>query len=132
MKTERSFKNLFLIAAIYDIVLGGVFCLFYRPLYNLFFLQPVPEPHIYFQVCAAFIAVTGLGFLYIYKNLYRNIDLVKIGIAMKVVYCLAAIWYATHASIPIVLAVFGVCDAVFIIFFVAFLRFARASGKIPR
>ena len=131
MRKERYYKILYLVATIYNLVLGSAFCFFYRPLHKWILLQPLPEPPIYFQVCAAFIAVTGLGFYYIYRNLYRNIDLAKIGIAMQLVYCLGAIWYATYAAIPLALAIFGICDAVFIILFIDFLRFAKGSGKVP-
>jgi len=131
MGKEKYYRLLYLIAGIYDFVLGGGFLIFYRPLHNLVLHRALPEPVIYFQVCAAFIAVTGLGFFYIYRNLYRNIDLAKIGIAMKMVYCVAAIWYATYAIVPLAFVIFGVCDAIFIILFIDFLRFAKASGKVP-
>lgn len=131
MKKERYYKLLYLIAAIYDSFLGTVFCFFYKPLFKYVLHRSLPEPPIYFQVCAAFIAVTGLGFFYIYRNLYRNIDLAKIGIAMKLVYCLAAVWHATYATVPLAFVIFGICDVIFIILFIDFLKFARASGKVP-
>lgn len=131
MGKEKFYKTIFLIAAIYDIVLGSAFCLLYRPLYRLILHQAVPIPPVYLEIAAAFVAVSGLGFYFIYRNLYRNIDLAKVGIAMKLIYCLAVIRHCAFGPPPLAYVIFGICDLIFVLIFIAFLKFAKASGKVP-
>jgi len=131
MGKEKYYRILFVIAGVYDLFLGAVFCFFYKWLYENVLLRPLPEPPIYFQVCAAFIAMIGIGYFLVWKNLYRNVDLVKIGAGMKLVYILGALWYSTYATVPLALLIFGVLDVAFIIVFIEFLRYAKVSGKIP-
>ena len=131
MNKEKFYKTIFLIAAIYDIILGSAFCLLYRPLYRLILHQAVPVPPVYLETTAAFIAVSGLGFYFIYRNLYRNIDLAKVGIAMKFIYCSAVIRHSAFGPPPLAFVIFGICDVIFVLIFFGFLRFAKASGKVP-
>ncbi len=131
MEKERYYKVLFIIAGLYDFVLGFGFCFFYKWLHAHVLLRQLPDPPIYFQVCAAFIGMIGIGYFLVWKNLYRNVDLVKIGTGMKIIYILGAILFSTYAVVPLALVVFGILDVVFIIAFVEFLRYAKVSGRIP-
>ena len=86
MDKEKYYKVLFIIAGIYDVILGFGFCFFYKWLFQTILHRPIPQPPIYFQVCAAFIGLIGIGYFLVWKNLYRNVDLVIIGGGMKVIY----------------------------------------------
>ena len=131
MDKEKYYKVFFIIAGLYDFILGFGFCFFYKWLFANVLLRQLPDPPIYFQVCAAFIGMIGIGYFLVWKNLYRNVDLVKIGTGMKIIYILGAILFSTYAIVPLALVIFGILDVVFIVLFIEFLRYAKVNKKIP-
>jgi len=131
LNKEKYYKVLFIISGLYDFILGFGFCFLYKWLFKTLLQQPLPQPPIYFQVCAAFIGLMGIGYFLVWKNLYRNVDLVIIGGGMKVIYILGAIWYSTYAIVPWALTLLAVSDIVFIILYIEFLRFAKVNKKVP-
>ena len=122
LKHEKAYRSLFLIAALYDFVLGFAF-FFFLPFFfeEIYDIAAPIYPSLY-QGGAAFILVMGIGFYFVYRNMYRNVDIVKIGIAFKSVYTALAFYYVFIEDMPWVFSVFGVLDLVFIIFFILFLR----------
>ena len=67
----------------------------------------------------------GVGFYFVYLNMYRNIDIVKLGIVFKLVYTGLAFYYVFVEKFPWIFSVFGFLDLIFIVFFVFFLRAVR-------
>ena len=65
---DGAFKTLFLIAAIYDFLLGAIFLFFYKPIYSMFNIA-LPAYPMYLQMSAAFVFAMGFGYYFIYKNL---------------------------------------------------------------
>jgi len=122
LKKETFYRNLFLIAALYDFVLGFVFFAFWRPIFDHILNIPYPNYPAFYQAAAAFIFSMGIGFYFVYRNLYRNIDIVKLGIVFKLFYTGVAFYYVFVENMPGIFAVFGLLDLVFIAFFVFFLR----------
>ncbi len=122
LKHEKAYRNLFLIAALYDFVLGFVFFfflpLFFREIYDI----AAPIYPVFYQGGAAFVFVMGVGFYFVYRNMYRNVDIVKIGITFKSVYTALAFYYVFIENMPWVFSIFGFLDIVFIAFFILFLR----------
>jgi hypothetical protein len=128
---DSFFRNLFLIAAIYDFVLGVAFLFFYEPVYSYFNIA-LPVYPIYLQMAAAFVFAMGVGYYFIFKNLYRNIDLVKLGVAYKVVYSsLVGYFYFTGLA-NIVFFWFALFDAVFLVLFVWFLVYAKKEHRYEK
>ena len=125
LTNERLYRILFLIAALYDFILGFVFFAFMG-----FFLEDIlkltlPLYPAFFQAAAAFVFVMGVGFYFVYRNMYRNIDIVKVGIIFKLFYTGLAFYYVFFGGMPWIFSVFGFLDLVFIVFFVFFLRAVR-------
>ena len=122
LKHEEAYRNLFLIAALYDFILGFVFFFFlpffFEEIYNI----AAPIYPAFYQGGAAFIFVMGVGFYFVYRNMYRNVDIVKIGIIFKSVYTALAFYHVFIEDMPWAFSIFGVLDIVFIIFFILFLR----------
>ncbi len=126
LEHEKAYRNLFLIAALYDFVLGLVFFIFLGYFFENVFKMPYPLYPGFFKGAAAFVIVMGIGFYYVYRNMYRNFDIVKLGIIFKIVYTGLAIYYVFFGNIPWIFSIFGFLDIIFIVFFVLFLR---AIGK---
>lgn len=125
---DSFFRILFLVAAIYDLILGIVFFFFYRPVYAYFNIS-LPVYPMYLQMAAAFVIAMGVGYYFIYKNLYRNIDLVKLGIVYKFVYSgLTSYFYFADLG-NVIFFWFAIIDAIFLALFVWFLIYAQKEGK---
>ena len=126
LKNEKAYRTLFLIAALYDFILGFVFFVFLRFFFEDLFKIPYPLYPAFFQAAAAFVFVMGVGFYFVYRNMYRNIDIVKVGITFKLFYTGLAFYHVFIKGMPWIISVFGFLDIIFIVFFVFFLR---AIGK---
>lgn len=127
-KGDKGWKALFLIAALYDFILGILFFFFYKPIF-LYFNIDIPVNPIYLQMAAAFVIAMGVGYYFIFLNLYRNIDLVKLGIVYKVVYTgLVSYFYLINLA-DIVFFLFAITDAIFLVLFVFFLVYAKKDGR---
>ena len=127
-KRDGFFKKLFLVAAIYDLVLGILFFAFYEPIYKYFNIA-IPNYPIYLQMAAAFVIAMGVGYYFVYKNLYRNIDLVKLGVVYKAVYSgLTSYWYFIGLG-NVIFFWFAIFDFIFLILFVCFLIYAKKDSR---
>lgn len=117
----RFYRQFFLFAAIYDGLLGLVFFLFYPRIYTLFGITPPNHPG-YVQLPALFIAIMGLADYYVYRDMIRNRDLVKIRILMKLAYSLSCFYHFFFGSLPSLWVNIAVFNVVFIAPYVLFLR----------
>ena len=125
LRKEKGYRNLFLVAALYDFVLGFSFFLFWPFIFDHILKIPYPNYLAFYQAAAAFIFNMGIGFYFVYRNMYRNIDIVKVGIYFKLFYTGLAFYYVFVEKMPWILALFGFLDLIFIVFFVFFLRAVR-------
>lgn len=122
MKNKKFYEGLFIVAAVYDLLLGFVFFLFYKSIFGAFNI-PLPDNPSYAQLSAAFVFVQGLSYYFVYRNLERNIDIVKVGLVYKIVYAGVAFYYWIIGGLPHpMFALFGFLDLIFAILFVLYLR----------
>jgi len=121
------YKKLFLIAALYDFVLGITFLFFYKPLFNALKI-PIPPDSSYLSLSAAFVLVLGIAYYFIYKNIEANRDLAKIGTIYKLAYILIGFYYFLLSSVPhMIFMFFAVIDVVFLVLFIEFLAHTKKS-----
>jgi len=126
--SNKFFKKLFLVAAIYDFFLGLFFLLFYEPVYALFSV-PLPTYPVYLQMTAAFVTAMGVGYYFVYKNMYQNIDIVKLGIVYKAIYVgFTSYWYFVGLA-HVLFFRFAIIDAIFLVLFVWFLVYTKKRKK---
>ena len=125
---DSFFRGLFLIAAIYDFILGFGFLFLYKPVYSYFNIT-LPVYPMYLQLAAAFVFAMGVGYYFVYRNLYRNIDLVKLGIVYKIVYAGFAIYFFTIGMAHVLFLLFGIFDLIFLALFIYFLSYAGKDGR---
>lgn len=119
------FKTFFLIAALYDLILGAVFFVLYEPIFD--FLEiALPYSTVYIHLTAGFVFVQGVGYWFVYRNMIRNVDIVRLGVVYKGVYSVVAFYYLLIGQLPdAVFAWFAGLDVFFLIGFVRFLMLAR-------
>lgn len=128
MRNEKFYKGVFFVAWWYDLILGAAFFLFYKPIYSLFGIE-LPDNPAYLHMAAAFVFVQGIGYYFVYRNLERNIDLIKLGVVYKIIYTGVAFYYWGVSQLPhLIFALFGFLDLVFVVLFVLCLR-AMSAGR---
>lgn len=114
---ERWYRTVFWIAAAYDVALGVAFLFFATPIFEWIGIEDtLPEYTSYIALIAAFLFVIGVAYVLIAMgDLYRNRDLILIGILYKVAYFSVALWYLIDGVYPHILFfyVFGLADLVF-------------------
>jgi hypothetical protein len=123
------YKAVFLVGAAYDMILGAVFFLLWRPIFDALGIESPGHPS-YLHITTAYIFVQGLGYWYVSRNIIRNLDLVRLGIVYKAIYVgLAAYYLVIGQLLHAVFAWFAVFDLAFLLLFVACLRWAASSPE---
>jgi CDP-diglyceride synthetase len=126
--TESGYKRMFLIGALWNLVGGAFIILATRWVFDSAGIS-LPSPPLYYYAWIALFMTYGIGYYLVYRNLYRNRDIVLLGAIGKLVFAIVFIWnfiaYASEVPRFFLIPVAG--DLVFVVFFVMFLRFA--SGK---
>jgi len=118
----RLYRMGFLVAAAYDIVLGAAFTFLYKPILDVLDIT-APDNTSYIHLAAVFVLVQGISYLFAYRNLQGNLDLVRVGIVYKLAYALVAFYYlAIGDLLHWVFLLFGVVDLVFMVFFISTVR----------
>jgi hypothetical protein len=115
-------RTFFLVAALYDIVLGIGFFVFFDPLFAALGIA-LPNNTSYIHLTAGFVFVQGLGYWFVYQDPPANLGIVKLGIVYKAIFAGLAFFYLAIGQLlhPAFL-VFAVADLLFLAGFVVFLR----------
>jgi hypothetical protein len=112
----KGIKTVFLVAALYDIILGIVFGLFFKQVYNSFGTE-LPNHAGYIQLAAAFILTFGIGFYFVYKDPVRNRAIVTLGVLMKLGFVVVVLGHLLIDSVPSFFIPFALMDIVFLLLF---------------
>jgi hypothetical protein len=117
-----SWRTFFLVAAIYDLILGAAFFFLYGPFFEALGIA-LPNNTSYIHLTAAFVFVQGLGYWFVAQDPDGNRGIVKVGAAYKTAFSGLALYYFLIGELlhPI-FGLFGVLDALFLIGFILFLR----------
>ena len=114
-------KPFFLVAALYDGILGAAFFFFYNPIFHALGIQ-LPNNTSYIHITTAYVFVQGLSYWFVSRDPVKNVDIVKIGIVYKVIYVGLAFYYlAIGQLLSALFAWLGLTDLIFLVFFVWFL-----------
>jgi hypothetical protein len=121
-----NYKTFFLVAALYDIVLGAAFFFLYGPLWDALGIA-LPNNTAYIHLTAAFVFVQGVGYWFVYQDPDGNHGIVKTGLVYKIAFSGLAFYYLAIGQLlhPIFL-VFGALDVLFLIGFARFLMGGRS------
>jgi hypothetical protein len=131
---KKYYRGLFLIAAIYDLILGILFTFFYRNAFELIGIsETLPEFGAYLSLIGAFLFVIGVAYYLIYRgDFQKNRDLILIGALYKLAYCSIAFFYSIIGDIPhmIFLSLFGVVGFIIFISMVGCFIFIRKISSV--
>jgi hypothetical protein len=120
----KNIKALFLVAAVYDFILGILFFFFYVPIFQKLNIT-LPVYPMYLQMAAAFVIAMGVGYYFVYRNPVRNVDLIKLGIVYKLVYSGLTSYFYFSGLANVAFMWFAVCDFIFLILFIWALNFLK-------
>lgn len=117
MARSSSVRPLFIIAGLYDGVLGLAFLFFAPAVFSRFDVTP-PNHFGYVHFAALLLCVFALMFFAIALEPRRNRNLIPYGIMLKISYCTAVGWHWLGAGVPMIWKPFFIFDLVFLIAFV--------------
>lgn len=123
-------RPLFVFAALYDVVLGVVVGLAFKPIMSRFGIA-LPNHDAYIQLPAALVAVFGIGFWLVARAPRERRDLIALGILMKLAYGGIVLGHAAAGNMPAMWTWFAWADLAFALAFVAAWRALGATGA-PR
>jgi hypothetical protein len=115
---EKWIKPLFLIAALYDGVLGIAFIVAPNAIFAMYGVEP-PNHMAYVQFPALLLIIFAIMFYRVAMDPVRNRELILYGCGLKVAYCSLAFWYEFTTGIPSMWIPWAWADLVFLLLFVA-------------
>ncbi len=125
-------KPLYVVAAIYDVVLGVAF-LFFGDFIFEHFMPEIAQPNhpAYLQFPAALLLVFALMYAAIARDPVRNRNLIPYGILLKISYCSVILWHWTGEGLQAwIWKPFCVFDGVFLVlFFCAWRSLGKSAGE---
>jgi hypothetical protein len=126
MKVAHWIKVLFLVAGIYDGLLGAAFLFFGMAIFHR--TGVTPPNHIgYIQFPALLLITFGIMFLRIAQDPLKNRELMWYGVALKASYTGVAFWHHLQGGIPMLWIPWAWIDLLFLILFlIAWKRTAPA------
>lgn len=114
---NRAVSFLFLVAALYDGLLGIVFLLANGAVFKWFDVAPPNHPG-YIQFPAAILIVFAIMFMAVSLDPYKNRNLIPYGILLKASYCGVIFFHWFSAGLPNMWKPFAVFDFIFMILFI--------------
>jgi hypothetical protein len=119
-------KPLFVIAALYDGLLGLAFLFFPMAIFAHYGVEP-PNHAAYVQFPALLLLIFAAIFVRIASNPTKNRDLIPYGIALKASYSGLAFWYIVTTGVPSMWIPWAWADLVFLVVFLfAWLQLRRS------
>lgn len=122
----EGYRTAFLVGAFYDGILGLLFLVAAGPILRALGV-PVPDNLVYLHLAAGLIALMGLLQYYVWRDMERNVDIIRVLVAFKAFYVLLAVVAWLRGDLPHPL--FGLMAVVDLGFFLAFLGYLRAYGR---
>lgn len=127
METRWS-RPLFVVAAIYEAVLGAGFTFLGRPIFEHFGVTP-PNHWGYVQFPGLLLIVFGAMYWRISRDPVRYRHMMVYAIGCKAAYCAVAFWYQFQGDVPAMWIPFAWADLAFLVLFVMAWRRAAPVGS---
>ncbi len=121
MLSEKAIKKLFVVAGLYDLIIGLIFLVGFKQLYA-YFNVALPNHDGYIHFAAAVVMVFGIGFFFVAQNPVRNRDIIKMGILLKLSYSLTVLGHNYFGYVPQVWVPWAWIDLAFLAAFIIALR----------
>jgi hypothetical protein len=121
---DQTFRRIFLVGALWNLLGAGLFFVFWRQAFAFFQLEP-PNYLAFFQAWVALAFVFGIGYYYVFRELYANLNIVRLGIYGKTAFALIFIYHVAFGGFHPVFLTGAIIDLVFVVLYALFLAHAR-------
>jgi hypothetical protein len=125
--TDKTYQRIFLVGALWNLLGAGLFFLFWRQAFTFFQLAH-PNYLAFFQAWLALAFVFGIGYYYVYRDLYGNLNIVRLGIYGKTGFALIFIYHVIFSGFHPVFLSGAIIDLMFVILYARFLVYARSRS----
>jgi hypothetical protein len=115
--SEKMVKAFYVVAGLYDGVLGVAFLLAPGAIFAMYAVEP-PNHMAYVQFPALLLIVFGAMFIRIAMDPVKNRELILYGCALKVSYCSMVFYYQATTGVPAMWVPWAWADLVFLALFV--------------
>jgi hypothetical protein len=122
--TDKTARLTFLVGALWNLLGAGFFFIFWRQAFNFFHLM-YPNYLAFFQAWLALAFVFGIGYYYVYRDLYGNLNIVRLGIYGKTVFAAIFIYHVIFTGFHPVFLSGAVIDLIFVVLYARFLASAK-------
>jgi len=122
--TDKTYQRIFLVGTLWNLLAAGLFFLFWRLAFGLFQLEP-PNYLAFFQSWLALAFVFGIGYYYVYRDLYGNLNIVRLGIYGKTAFAVIFIYHVIFSDFHPIFLSGAIIDLVFVVLYALFLEHAR-------
>lgn len=130
MHSENQHHPLFLSASVFNWIIAITFLFAYQSVFSLIGLKPTPQNPIYLHLFACLVAVFGLAYYWVSKDLEKNRNLIRLGIIGKLTVFSLPLAYCLAGYISWQLPVLASFDLIFAILFANALRQNNSSQSI--
>ena len=120
MGRKSYYKWLFIIGALWNWGAGVLFFFWSACILAWLNMQPLNYPGV-MQLAMALVFAIGIGYYWVSKDIYKNHDLVKVGIIAKTLACLVLVYHYFIGNFHLLLALCGIVDLIFAFLFIEFL-----------
>lgn len=117
MKSRSVISALYIVAGLYDGILGAAFFFAWDALFRHFEVTPPNHPG-YVQFPALLLIVFALMFFAVAVDPIKNRNLIPYGFLLKLAYCGTVFWFWSTQGIPDMWKPFAWVDLVFAVLFV--------------
>ncbi|MCP4757409.1 MAG: hypothetical protein GY866_41645 [Proteobacteria bacterium] len=131
MPKESYYKKMFFIGAIWNWIATLTFMLGYKILFPLFGME-LPRYPVFLILFLGLAFVFGIGYFWVSRDIYRNHDIIRLGIAGKLFVFVLMSWGCISKQIHMILIGTGAVDLIFAILYLEFLRtYKRSAPHAP-
>ena len=114
---EKTMKMFYILAALYDLVLGVAFLFAPLAIFTMYGVEP-PNHMAYVQFPGMLLIVFGVMFYQISTNPAKFRGLILYGCGLKVSYCSMVFYYMGTSGVPAMYVPFAWADLVFLALFI--------------
>jgi uncharacterized membrane protein len=130
LDSEIGYKKFFFVAALYNLVLGLIFLIFFSQLMDLFGMPQPPRELVGFHQMGIILAmVFGVGYFMVGRDLRAHDGIVILGAIAKIAVFLLFFYHAVFSGLHFLIFLVGVGDLVFALLFIRFLACARDGAR---
>jgi hypothetical protein len=128
MPKKDYYKKMFFIAALYNWGATLPFAVGYKTFFPLFNME-LPRYLVFFMMFLGLCFVFGIGYFWVSRDVYKNHDIVWMGIIGKLIVFVGLLWAWMAGEVPLILTGPGIIDMIFVLLFIEFLTTVKKAEK---